>query len=167
MAPHFRVKANILPTAYNAIHLIVVALTTIPIPSLALSLSSFPLYSLHSSQTGLPVECKRPVGPRTNTFVSLLTLCFRKQGYLGHWRGPELYLPPWARMLPRSPAPSSVRSSRSSMGTRVLSVWTGLATTTHPRPNAHGSAAAVSTQTPGFPSCETSQKAREGGCPRT
>lgn len=68
--------------------------------------------------------------------------------------------PPWARMLPRSPAPSSVRSSRSSMGTRALSVWTGLATTTHPRPKGRGSAAAVSSQTPGLLSCETSERPR-------
>uniref|UniRef100_A0A9L0JT33 CCM2 like scaffold protein n=1 Tax=Equus asinus TaxID=9793 RepID=A0A9L0JT33_EQUAS len=46
-------------------------------------------------------------------------------------------------MLPRSPVPSSVRSSRSSMGTRASSAWTGLATTTRPHPNGPGSAAAV------------------------
>ncbi|VCW91067.1 unnamed protein product, partial [Gulo gulo] len=46
-------------------------------------------------------------------------------------------------MLPRSPVPSSVRSSRSSTGTRALSAWTGPATTTRPRPSGHGCAAAV------------------------
>eukprot|EP00069_Balaena_mysticetus_P021395 bmy_00525T0 len=46
-------------------------------------------------------------------------------------------------MLQRSPAPSSVRSSRSSMGTKASSAWTGPATTTRPRPNGRGSAAAV------------------------
>lgn len=74
--------------------------------------------------------------------------------------------PPWARMLPRSPAPSSVRSSRSSTGTRASSAWTGLATTTHPRPKGRGSAAAVSSRTPGLLSYETSRKARGGRMPQ-
>lgn len=94
--------------------------------------------------------------------VSLLTPS-RKQGHPGHWSGPEFSLPLWARMLPRSPVPSSVRSSRSSMGTRALSVWTGLAATTHPLLNGRGSAAAVSNQNPGN-SCENFQKA--GGMPQ-
>lgn len=81
---------------------------------------------------------------------------------------PPLTVPPplWARMLPRSPAPSSARSSRSSMGTRASSAWTGLATITHPRLKGLGSAAAVSSRTPGLPSYETSRKARGGRMPQ-
>lgn len=88
---------------------------------------------------------------------------FRKQGHPDHRRGTELCPPLWTRMLLRSPAPSSVRSSRSSTGTKALSVWTGPVTTTHPRLNGRGSVAAVSIPIPGQPSCESSWKARGGG----
>ncbi|XP_073861107.1 cerebral cavernous malformations 2 protein-like isoform X8 [Macaca fascicularis] len=73
------------------------------------------------------------------------------------------------RTLQRSPAHSSVRSSRSSMGTRVLSVWTGLATTTHPRPNGRGSAAAVraAAQMERTPMMPTSAVAAPSMAPRT
>lgn len=101
--------------------------------------------------------------------VACVPLCarshcvFRKQGHLDHGRETELCPPLWTRMLPRSPVPSSVRSSRSSTETRASSVWTGLVTTTHPRLNDRGSVAAVSIPVPGQPSCESSRKARGGG----
>ena len=108
----------------------------------------------------LKVDLKAPIVVRVPLCASSHCI-FRKQGHPGPWRRPEL-CPLWARMLQRSPAPSSVRSSRSSTGTKASSAWTGPATTTRPRPNGRGSAAAVSTPTPGGPSCETSWKARGG-----
>ncbi|XP_045018590.1 cerebral cavernous malformations 2 protein-like isoform X3 [Bubalus bubalis] len=73
------------------------------------------------------------------------------------------------RMLLRSPAPSSVRSSRSSTGTKALSVWTGPVTTTHPRLNGHGSVAAVraAALTGPMPTTLTSAAAAPSTAPRT
>ncbi|XP_043335894.1 cerebral cavernous malformations 2 protein-like isoform X4 [Cervus canadensis] len=72
-------------------------------------------------------------------------------------------------MLPRSPAPSSVKSSRSSTGTRALSVWTGPATTTHPLLNGRGSVAAVRAAAlmGPMPTTPTSAAAAPSTAPRT